>query len=159
MRGIAVAVLLLSVARGAGAHPIHTTLTVLTADKSGSVTVSIRVFADDFAVAVARAAGRKVPGDSSVVESDVTAYVRNRVTLLRGDGAAVKLEPCGVRRAGEVYLLCFTTTFARTDAIRLRNELLTELHDDQVNVVQLKVSRESKSYLQTKGSAPAVLRR
>ena len=116
----------------ADAHPIHTTLTVVSIDVQKRITLSIRVFADDFSAAVARAAGKSVPRDSSAAAEDVRGYVRDRVTL---DG--VDLEPCGIRRVHDSYVVCMHGTLARSiKGVEMKNRLLTELHGDQVNIVQ-----------------------
>ena len=139
----------------ASAHPIHTTLTVLTFDADRrTITLSIRVFADDFSAAVARAAGKPVPRDSSVTGDDVTRYVRARFGI-----EGVVLEPCGVQRSGEAYLLCFRAAIPRgAGPLRARNVMLTELHGDQVNVVQVSVggSRTTRVFTAGSGMAPIV---
>lgn len=141
------------------AHPIHTTLTVVQADVSGRVlTLNIRAFADDFSAMVARFAGRAAPRDSSVATDEVTRYVRAQFLLAGLRGAPVSLEPCGVTRAREVYLLCFRATFAEgVKGVTLVNRILTELHPDQVNIVQLESPSVRRSYLFTKGSAASSL--
>jgi hypothetical protein len=124
---------LLATPLAARAHPIHTTLTVVTFDpRSGQFTLSIRAFADDFSAAVARAAGRTAPRDSSLVALEAERYVRERVTV-----AGAELVPCGIERRGESYVLCFRASVADPGAATMKNTLLTELHADQVNVVQV----------------------
>jgi hypothetical protein len=142
--------------RAAAAHPIHTTLTVITAgpDHRG-LEINIRAFADDFSASVARFAGRRPPADSSLVPDEATRYVRARLSVTGVDGAPLALEPCGVRRSRELYWLCFRVAAGR--GVRVGNQMLTELHDDQVNIVQLERGGERRSYLFTKGSAASAL--
>jgi hypothetical protein len=155
----AVGLAILSWPNRATAHPIHTTLTVLTSGDAGrSLTLSIRAFADDFSASVARFAGRPVPRDSSVSDGDVTRYVRARVSVLEDRGGAVAQTPCGVRRERELYWLCFRATLVGgVRGARINNQLLTELHPDQVNIVQLEQGRGRKSYLFTRASQAGVL--
>lgn len=149
------------VTRSAAAHPVHTTLAVLAPDPAGhAITITIRAFADDFSASVARFAGRNPPSDSSVVADEVTRYVRVRFTVADAEGAMLRLEPCGVRRTNELYWLCFRVALVRGAAgARIRNQMLTELHADQVNIVQLERGTERQSYLFTKGSATSTLPR
>ncbi|MES3032578.1 MAG: DUF6702 family protein [Gemmatimonadota bacterium] len=136
------------------AHAIHTTLTVLTSTPTG-LTLNIRSFADDFSASVARHAGRPVPRDSSVRAEDVTRYVRDRFTVRDAAGRPLILEPCGVRRAGELYWLCFRTVQPTTlGNTILRNQMLTELHADQVNIVQVNDGTARRTRLFTRASAP-----
>jgi hypothetical protein len=145
--------------RTVDAHPIHTTLTVLTPDASGhSVTLNIRTFADDFSASVARFAGRAAPRDSSAAADDVVRYVRSRVRVTDLAGTVAAIAPCGVRRARELYWLCFTVSLpGGVRGARINNQLLTELHADQVNIVQLESKGSRKSYLFTRESQAGVL--
>lgn len=136
------------------AHPIHTTLTVLTFDaRSRAVTLSIRAFADDFSRVVAQKAGVPVPRDSSVDARGVTAYVRAQFSV-----EGLTLEPCGIRRLADAYLICFRGTLpSNVSAVKARNAMLTELHSDQVNIVQATSGNEKQTRLFTRTSAPVVL--
>ena len=141
----------------ASAHPIHTTLTkVSVADRV--VTFNVRAFADDFSATVARFAGRTPPADSSAPTADVLRYAQKYFTIVDGAGKPVVLESCGVKRANELYWLCFKATFPNgSKGARLRNQMLTEFHADQVNIVQLEPPAARRTMLFTKGSAAAVI--
>jgi len=139
----------------ARAHPIHTTLTVVTTDATG-ISLSIRAFADDFSATVAKFAGKRAPGDSSAPEADVLRYVRAQFSVTDAAGAQVELQPCGVRRAAELYWLCFKAALPRgANGALVSNQMLTELHSDQVNIVQVETKGARKTLLFTKGSAPS----
>ena len=140
-------------------HPIHTTLTVLTPSTDAhTMTVNIRAFADDFSATVAAFAGKRAPADSSAPVADVERYVRAHFSVADGTGAALRLESCGVRRANDLYWLCFRASLpAGLRGVRVLNQMLTELHADQVNIVQLESGSARKSYLFTKGSAASEL--
>lgn len=145
------------IARVAFAHPIHTTLTKVTSDDH-SVTLNIRAFADDFSAVVAKFAGRAAPRDSSAPPADVLRYLRAQLVIVDATGHALPLESCGVRRADELYWLCLKATVpAGTRGARIRNAMLTELHPDQVNIVQLEGPGARRTMLFTKGSVPALI--
>lgn len=137
----------------ARAHPIHTTLTVVSLDRTGA-SFSIRAFADDFSAVVARYAGKAAPKDSSVIAADVDRYLAARVALAGADGRPIVFRSCGVRRERDLYWLCI-----RADApnggrgMTMRDHLLTELHPDQVNIVQVESAVGKKTLLFTKDSA------
>lgn len=133
---LALGVLLVPAARGAFAHPLHTTLTRLSYDASARVlNVSVRVFADDFSAAVmpgARAGSLVIPPDSAMMR-----YVSGRFALQAPGGRPIPLRWCGMRRLGEALVLCLRATAQASPAgARMRNALLSELFDDQVNIVQ-----------------------
>lgn len=138
----------------ANAHPIHTTLTVLTVDAhTRMVTLSIRAFADDFSRVVAARAGVATPKDSSVSPRHVAEYVRARFAI---DGLV--LEPCGVTRSADTYLVCFRGSLPPgISTVKAQNTMLTELHADQVNIVQASSGKERQTRVFTKTSAPVVL--
>jgi hypothetical protein len=159
MKALRFVIALALIARPVFAHPIHTTLTILaTADGGRTITVSVRAFADDFSATVAAFAGKRAPADSSAVAEDVTKYVRAHFTFADASGVPLVMEPCGVRRANELYWLCYRLTLpAGPRGVKVRNQMLTELHPDQVNIVQLESGSIRKSYLFTKGSAASAL--
>lgn len=144
-----------AVAPAAHAHPIHTTLTVVTSDATG-ISLNIRAFADDFSATVAKFAGKRAPADSSAPDADVLRYVRAQFAVKDASGKQVELQPCGVRRAAELYWLCFRAVLPRgVSGTLVRNQMLTELHSDQVNIVQVESKGARKTLLFTKGSAPS----
>jgi predicted amidohydrolase len=156
-RPVATLLLLLAWPTLVEAHAIHTTLTVISASPAG-MTLNIRAFADDFSAAVARYAARKPPADSSAPEIDVARYVRANFTVRDAQGRGVILEPCGVRRAAELYWLCFRAALpAGRAGVIVRNRMLTEYHADQVNIVQVDDRGARRTLLFTKTSAPSAI--
>ncbi len=139
------------------AHAIHTTLTVLTA-APGGLTFTVRSFADDLSASVARHSGHATPRDSSVRAEEVVRYVRAQFELRDARGRALMLESCGLRREGGVYFACFrAVTVGGLGGVRVRNRMLTELHVDQVNIVQVDGRGARRTLLFTRASAPSVI--
>ncbi len=149
--------LLCTLARVANAHAIHTTLTVATVDAAG-LTLNIRAFADDFSATVAQFAGRRPPVDSSAPPGDIARYVHAHLTLTDARGVAMTLQSCGTRRVAELYWLCFRAPLPLgVGGVLLGNQMLTEWHRDQVNIVQLESHGSRKTLLFTKRSAPSTI--
>lgn len=143
----------------ADAHPIHTTLTVVTPAR-GSATLMLRVFADDFATVVARHAGQPTPRDSSASIADAYRYLSSRIHLQTSDGRRIAFVSCGLRRQAEVYWACLRVPMpADARDILLQHQVLTELHDDQVNVVQVASDGARRTMLFTRSSVAAPLAR
>jgi hypothetical protein len=139
------------------AHPLHTTLTQLSYDAAARVmTVSVRVFADDFGDAVMgrrRTDGRVAPTDSAALR-----YVTGRLALRRADGAPIALQWCGMRRDGETLLLRFRAVGQPSPAgVRIRNALLAEMFPDQVNIVQASYGGARRTLLFTPRDSMRVL--
>jgi hypothetical protein len=138
--------------RQAAAHPIHTTMTAVTADRTGLV-ISVRTFADDFSASVATFVGKQPPADWSVSEADVARYLDANLRIFDGAGHRVPLKGCGVRREREVYWLCVRID-GRTDVrtLQAENRILVERHADQVNIVQVDAGGARKTVLFTKNT-------
>lgn len=143
-------------ARVASAHPLHTTLAQLTYDeRTHQLEGSIRVFAGDFAAAVAKRSGAAAPDDDRVTDAAAFAYVTRTFVLSDATGRAVPLVWCGSRRAGDVLWLCVrATSVAGPASLRLSDQMLCELFDDQVNIVQTTLNGQRASMLFTKGDGP-----
>jgi hypothetical protein len=149
---LSVASLLVGV-RVADAHPLHTTLVQLTYDERTHVLEgSIRVFAGDFAAAVAKRAGPKTPDDDRIADAAAFGYVTNTLRFIDASGRVVPLTWCGSRRAGDVLWLCVRASSASPpNALKLSDQMLCELFDDQINIVQTVAGAKRASMLFTKG--------
>lgn len=156
-RFAAVLLLSLGLSSTARAHAIHTTHTTVTADAQG-YTLTVRAFADDLSASVARFSGRTPPADSSVRVSELVAYATARMGLVNAAGGHFVLQSCGVKRMPDAYVLCFRIAATpRTAPLRLSNQMLVELHADQVNIVQCDVAGTRRTNLFTRGRAPATI--
>ena len=145
--------------RIANAHPVHSTLAVLVPDATG-VTIRLRAFADDFSTAVAKFAGKRPPSDSSASTTDIARYAAARFGVTTAAGKVVPLQVCGVERARDLYWICLRVESANgASGLSVRNLVLTELHADQVNVVQVKWGDINRTMLFTRESPAAVIER
>lgn len=124
------------------AHPLHTTMTELTEDRAhGVVRATIRVFADDFG----KARGGKPELD----------YVASVFAFTDRGGRPLALRSCGTRSTGDLLWICVEAASADgLGALKVRNGMLSDLFDDQVNVVQGTVAGARRSLLFTKGDRP-----
>lgn len=138
----------------ADAHPIHTTLTQLAYDRgTRSITISVRVFADDFGTALRRQGGAPQGFDQAAL-----AYARRTLTLSPGGKKALPLSWCGARREGIVVWLCLRAPARGLEGLVVHNRMHFELFDDQVNIVQATVDGRRRSVLFTRGDRPKRLR-
>jgi uncharacterized protein DUF6702 len=139
--------------REAQAHPLHTTLVQLTYDDHAHMlTGTIRVFAGDFAAAVAKHGGLKTPDDDRMPDAVAFAYVSSTFRLTDAAGHPVALQWCGSRRSGDLLWLCVRAEdISRPDVLELSDQMLCELFDDQINIVQAIRGEKHTSALFTKG--------
>jgi hypothetical protein len=153
---VAAVLTVVSATRVADAHPLHSTITELVEDRArGVVRATVRVFADDFGTAVARATrGRVSPSAGSAWDAAVLAYATSAFGLQDAQGRPIALRSCGVRRTGELLWLCLeAATLQPLATLKVRNAVLCDLFDDQVNVVQGTVGGERRSLLFVRGDA------
>lgn len=127
------------------AHPLHTTMTELTEDRAhGVVRATIRVFADDF-------------GKARGATPELT-YVTSNFGFADRSGRSLALRSCGTRTTGDLLWICVEASSAEgLSSLKVRNGILSDLFDDQVNVVQGTVAGARRSLLFTKGDRPKPL--
>jgi len=114
------------------AHPLHTSFTELTRDGSGVVTISVRLFADDFGALLAAMPEAKSQGR----EAAAKRYVEPRLLLSSGS-ALVKLEWCGSRTADNLVWVCLrSSTPIQSGNLRLRNTLMFDRFSDQISIIR-----------------------
>lgn len=110
-------------------HPIHTSVLELAWDaRSRAITGTLRVFEDDLSLA-ARSA-----------RQDASAYALGRVHL-RSAAGPIALEGCGTKRVADAVLLCVRGTATTLRGLYVRNTVLMDLHDDQINIVRVQGPR------------------
>jgi hypothetical protein len=107
------------------AHPIHTTVLHLQWNaRSAILEGTLRIFEDDLRAAAADA------------RLSASAYVLRSVGLTAA-GRVVPLEVCGERRTGDAVLVCLRGSMEAARDVRVRNDLLLERYEDQVNIVRI----------------------
>ena len=161
MRGVlcALAAPLVMAAAGGARHAIHSTLTQITYDSGDrSITLRVRAFADDFGSATARwSAVHPAPHGA---QSDWLSvdYLTHAITLENSRGAAMRLDGCGVQRLGDLVWLCLRAPLPEgLGGVRLTNRVLSDLFDDEINIVQTEYSGRRASLLFTNGDGAKVV--
>jgi hypothetical protein len=130
-----------SPARAAAAHKFYTSLAQVGYNpEEGTVVVTLRVFADDLELALKRRAGREVRLDRAKdAERLVLAYLRDTFEVRNRDGEAKALKWVGMEvRAGVAWLYFEAEMPEGLTGARLRDHVLFELFDEQVNTVSVR---------------------
>jgi hypothetical protein len=140
---------------GGRVHPLHTTITTITYDAvSHQATVTVRVFANDLDTAIARRTHGRSLVSSRASDAGTFAYLASVFTAVGPDGRALSVQWCGSRLTGDLLWACLRlTTPGGLSGVRIRNQALIELFDDQVNVVMAEYDGRRESLLFTKGDA------
>jgi hypothetical protein len=142
------------------AHPMHSTLAEVVEDHARrTLRVTIRVFADDFGLALTRASRATAAAGGPSWEADAARYTASVVGVRDSRGRTLALHPCGIHRASGVVWLCLETdAVMSTQGLQLRDAMLCELYDDQVNVVQGVFDGARRSLLFVRGDGYKPLR-
>ena len=145
--------------RAVYAHPLHSTITEVTEDRAhGVVRATIRVFADDFGTAVSHSARGRTLSAGPQWDAAALAYVASAFTFLDRASRALQMRSCGTRRTADLLWICVEATSAEGLApLKVRNAILCDLFDDQVNVIQGAVAGSRRSILFTKGDKAKAL--
>jgi len=139
----------------AAAHKFYTSLARVeynAAEKS--VEVTLRVFADDLELALKRRAGREVKLDRKKGEADrlVLAYLRDTFEIKNRDGEVKALRWVGMElRAGVAWLYVEAEMPEGLSGARLRDHVLFELFDEQVNTVSVRYQGASADLVFVRG--------
>ncbi|MGE0886327.1 MAG: DUF6702 family protein [Blastocatellales bacterium] len=128
-------------------HKIHVSVAQIEFDqKSQSVEVVIRVYADDLENALSQHAKRQIKIDPATANKDkrineaVIAYLRDNFELKSKAGRPVKLAFTGMEWQVDMFWLYVEgKMLTGLDGSQLRNRIFFELFDDQVNIVNTKI--------------------
>jgi hypothetical protein len=126
--------LMLTIATSGDAHPLHSSFTEISRERGGTISISVRLFTDDFGVALdsMRAKGRGAASETVAQE-----YFARSVVLTTADGKPVQLEWCGMRSQDGLTWLCARSVApVPPGRLRLRNALMFDRFRDQISVVR-----------------------
>lgn len=140
----------------AESHPLHTSLAELSFDpRSGVVSLSLRVFVDDFTAASNEWSRRtKGPsGNAALVGYSVATFLLYDATDKR-----VAMISCGGKRVGDLMWLCFRGRMSSAlKGATVSSNILFEKYRDQINIVQASSGQTKTSLLFTPGTQPRKL--
>ena len=136
---------------GGAVHPLHTSITEVSADDHGRVQVAIRLYADDlWSAAVA---------DPLAPDSAVARYVRGHFALRDRSDRPVLLRWDGLTRHDDAVVIRLEGPLpGGLTGARVANLLLTERFRDQVNVVRASWPGGSGTLLFTQGDSGKAIR-
>lgn len=137
-------VIALSGQGGPAVHKIHVSVAQLEYNaKQQNVEVVMRVYADDLENALSRHAKRPIkidPEKDREAGDVVMAYLREHFELKNAAGKPVRFAWVGIESQVDMYWLYFQGKLpAGLAGTQLKNRVLCELFDDQVNIVNAKL--------------------
>jgi hypothetical protein len=144
--------LMLALAAGQ-AHPMHTAVAELVQQAPAlPVSISLRVFADDFGAAVPAAP------DGAATDSAMARYLRGTFALADRTGRPVRLTWAGAARAGDVITLRLRAEVPGGLAgARVTSLVLCDRFEDQVNIVRAVYAGRAATLLFSRGEVSKAL--
>ncbi len=133
------------------AHPIHISVTEITFDeKEKELEIVARIFLDDLEAAIRESRNQPglnllEPGAGTTTDLLVSAYLLQHVRISL-KGTAQKIKYLGHETENEA-MLCYiqVSNIKKIETIEVFNSVITELHDDQSNLVHVTVRGNVKS--------------
>lgn len=117
---------------------------------SGDIQIAVHVFIDDLESAIARSgtSGLKIymPGENNNADEHIEKYLRSRLSVAVGNSG---VKPIFIGRElskDKMAVWCYLEVPGQKNvsAIRVNNSLLTELYNDQKNIVDFTVDNKKK---------------
>ena len=144
-------------------HPIHVSVTEITFDeKEKELEIVSRIFVDDLELAIRESAKQPdlnllEPAGSQTRDQLVSAYVMSRLKV------SLKGKPQVLNYLGHEIesdaILCYiqVKNVKKVETIQVFNSVITELHEDQSNIVNVNVGEKVRSLRLVKDNPSGVL--
>lgn len=139
---VALAALLAAGGGALSAHKFYMSLTVVDHNATDrALEVTLRLFADDLELAIARR-GPALKHGQPGFDAAVLAYVREGLQIRRADGTPLTLAWVGLENKVDVtWVYVEATGVPSTAGLTVRNAVFMELFPDQVNLVHAQDAR------------------
>jgi hypothetical protein len=147
-------------------HPIHISRTEVNHDlKSKSLQLTLHIFIDDFEDAIVKS-GRKKPkilSNNELADADqiIESYLKQKLILTNNQGKQVPFSWVGKEKGDNPFAVwCYLQVddVDSTEGLKIKNDILLELYDDQINIVETYVGNRPKStfYIKKIGETKAL---
>lgn len=151
MRNLVCLMMLMLILCGANVHPVHVSVTEIEFDqKEKELEVIVRIFLDDLESAIREAKKQSElnllePGSSGTTDQLVSEYLLSRFKISL-NGKAQKIKYLGHEIENEA-MLCYVQVqeVKKIETIEVFNSIITELYDDQSNLVHVTMGEKVKS--------------
>lgn len=132
-------------------HPVHVSVTEIEVDtKEKELEIVSRIFIDDLELAIRQAKKQPElnllePKDGVTTDQLVSEYLQSRFRISLGNKPQ-KIKYLGHQVENEA-LICYiqVQSVKKIQTIEVYNSIITELHDDQSNLVHVTVNEKVKS--------------
>lgn len=146
------------------AHKFYLSVTnVAYSEKDQALQITTRIFIDDFEAILLERYDFKgqlaTEKEATVADEYIEKYIRTKF-VLRIDGNAVDFDFIG-RKYEDDLMICYievpNVVLSHHKTIEIQNEILTDMYDEQQNVVHFKINGNKKSFVLIKGNNKGML--
>lgn len=128
-------------------HDIHVSVCDMTyKEDKGIIEVSIKVFYDDLLNAVGLKPGEELPDNYTSSDELIEAFINENIQIkINGEEKTLNYEE------SHSYPPAVWSTFSiahtgEVNQINMKNTILTDLYDDQVNMVNIRINGKKKAF-------------
>jgi hypothetical protein len=132
-------------------HPLHVSVTEIKFDpKDKELEIVSRIFIDELEEAVRKEVNKPSldllnPGTDATIDQLVSQYLSGRLKI-SVDGKAAKIKYLGHEIEGDAMIVyAYAPAVKKLSAIEVYHSTITELYDDQSNLVHVTVGEQTKS--------------
>ncbi|HYG20278.1 MAG TPA: DUF6702 family protein [Ohtaekwangia sp.] len=141
-----------------GVHPLHISVTEIEFDeKEKSLEIMMRVFIDDLETTMRQRTGDQEldilqPKGGQTLDQLMSAYLNERFRISL-DAKAQKAGYLGHERDGDAFIFYIeVTNVKKWSTIQVQNDIITEVYDDQSNLVHVTARGTIRSMRLTKNT-------
>jgi hypothetical protein len=139
-------------------HPIHVSVTEIEHDeKDKRLEIMMRVFIDDLELTLRNKLNQPdldilEPKNGLTVDQMVSDYLKERFKITL-DGKLQKINYLGHEREEEAFIFYIeVSNVKKVKTIEVKNDIITEMHDDQSNLVHVTIKGDVKSLRLTRNT-------
>lgn len=152
-----------AISLNAAHHPIHATVTTIEYNaKTKAFELAVKIFADDLEEAVKRATGTQLllgsPKEVKNSNALLEQFLHKNIRLEQGNTPLQQWKFIGKELEGEA-VWCYVEIPANeiTKRLMVQNTVLTDVYDDQTNLVNVQIGSTRRSTLLRKAKPSDVL--
>ncbi len=131
-------------------HDIH--VSICDIDISDElIEVTLKTFLDDLQIAMGLVPGEELPDDYTSSNEMIDQYVQSRVKFnVNGMDQSININDISASNDAVWITMNVIKTSEELKSLKIVNSFLTEVYDDQTNIVNIKADRNKESYILNK---------
>lgn len=127
-------------------HDIHVSICDIEVHQE-KVEITVKTFIDDLQIAVGLTPGEEVPDNYTSANEMITSYIENSMILsLSKEDVHLEITDISASNDAVWITLSANNVTPMTGTLSFSSSFLTEIYDDQTNIVNIKIADEKKTF-------------